>query len=160
MNDELTLLAEAGAAVVVTAMATDLWQSTRDAVLGLFRRADRSRRAAIEAQLDGNAALVAEAETPEEVRRALFGFWALELAALLRRDPSCREGLARLAAAADGAFPDARWAFAGRQTNTARDFGTVFAVQGGDLHTHPAGPGGPAGPPGSTGPRPDGLRAR
>ncbi|WDG29364.1 hypothetical protein N7925_13895 [Streptomyces sp. CA-278952] len=38
MTDEVTLLAEAGAAVVVAAMATDPWQGTRDAVLGLFRR--------------------------------------------------------------------------------------------------------------------------
>lgn len=157
MNEELTALAEAGAVVVVTAMATDLWQSTRDAVLGLFGRTDPSRQAAIEAQLDGNATLVGEAERPDEVRRALFGFWALELSALLRRDPSCREALARLAADADGAFPDDRRAFITEQTNTARDFGTVFAVQGGDLHAYQTGP---AGSPDSTVPRPDGPRAR
>lgn len=38
MTDEPTLLAEAGAAAVVAAMATHLLQGTRDAVLGLFRR--------------------------------------------------------------------------------------------------------------------------
>lgn len=137
MNEELTVLAEAGAAAVVTAMATDLWQGARDTVLGLFRRDERGHRAAIEAQLDGNAALVREAEAPDDVRRTLFGLWTLELEALLRRDPSCLDPLARLAAGIDAALPDGRGDFLREhleQTNTAHDFGTVVAVQRGDLH--------------------------
>ncbi|KUJ66225.1 hypothetical protein ACZ90_39265 [Streptomyces albus subsp. albus] len=143
MHEELTVLAEAGAAAVVAAMATELWQTTRDAVLGLFPRADRSRRTAVEAQLDGNEALVREAADPDEVRRALAGFWALELAALLRRDPACREPLARLAGEVGGVLPAARRACLLNQTNTAHGSGTVFAVQRGDLHAYPPGPGRP-----------------
>lgn len=155
MNEELTALAEAGAAALVTTMATDMWQGTRNAVVGLFHRSERDRRVAVEAQLDGNAALVRESEIPDDVRRALFGVWTLELAALLRRDPSCRESLARLAADVNGRLPDDRRAFVLEQTNTARDHGTVFAVQHGDQHAY--GPG-PAAPPPDAGAPPPGDR--
>ncbi|MCX4693662.1 hypothetical protein [Streptomyces sp. NBC_01408] len=134
MDAELTALAQAGAAAVVTAMTTDLWQSTRDTVIGLFQRADRSRQTAIEAQLDGNAALVRDSAIPDDVRRTLFGLWVLELTELLRQDPSCREPLTRLADEADRAFPADRPLVSFGQTNAARDSGRVFAVQHGDLH--------------------------
>ncbi|MGW0145822.1 hypothetical protein ACWDVU_09470 [Streptomyces sp. NPDC003333] len=128
MGDELTLLAQAGAAALVTAMATDTWQETRDAVAGLFRR---GRRAAVATQLDGGAELVRDAPAPDETRRALYGYWAQELAALLRQDPSCRAALVRLVGDAPADGPGERsW----RQTNTARDRGAVYAVQHGDLH--------------------------
>ncbi|MFJ3725298.1 hypothetical protein ACIPYQ_22370 [Streptomyces sp. NPDC090045] len=136
MDAELTALAEAGAGAVVTAMTTDLWQSTRDAVLGLFHRTDRGRRAEIEAQLDGNAALMRNAEVPEDVRRTLSHLWALELTELLRRDPSNVEPLARLADAVAAALPGSRRAPHCEQTNNARDSATLFAVQRGDLHVH------------------------
>lgn len=155
MNDELITLAEAGAAVVVTAMATDLWLGTRSAVLGLFRRSDRTRRAAVEAQLDGNAVLVREAAVPDDVRRALFGFWTLELAALLRRDPDCREPLARLADEVGRALPDDRRQLVLEQTNTARDSGTVFAVQHGDQYAYGAGPAAGSPPVGRRPPTPE-----
>ncbi|MFF7633567.1 hypothetical protein ACFZB9_10510 [Kitasatospora sp. NPDC008050] len=111
MTEELTLLAEAGAAALVTAMATDLWQGTREAALGLFRRSERGQRCAFEDRLDRNAALVRAAASPDTVRRALFGFWAQELAALLHQTPSCREPLAQLAGRVSAALtadqPDA-----------------------------------------------------
>ncbi|SDO42049.1 hypothetical protein SAMN04487981_110309 [Streptomyces sp. cf386] len=136
MNDELTVLAQAGAAALVTAMATDAWLETRGAITGLFRR---GRRAALEAQLDGNAELVRDSPSPDDVRRALFGYWTQELAALLREDPSCRDPLVRLVDAfdaADGTLAEGRRAHALRQTNTARDSATVFAVQHGSQHIH------------------------
>ncbi|MFJ2826832.1 hypothetical protein ACIPC1_04375 [Streptomyces sp. NPDC087263] len=136
MNEELTVLAEASAAALVTAMATDVWQETRSAFVGLFHRSDRDRRAAVAAQLDGNAALVGESAAPDDVRRTLFDYWTMELAALLDRDPSCRDSLARLAAAADGALVDGLRAYVLVQTNTARDSATVFAVQRGTQHAH------------------------
>ncbi|MFF9345873.1 hypothetical protein [Streptomyces sp. NPDC014734] len=134
MNDELTVLAEAGAAAVVTAMATDVWQDTRNAVVGLFRRSGRGRRSALEAQLDANAALVRGAVDPEGVRGTLLAYWALELAVLLRDDPAARGVVARLAAAADGGRGIGS-APAPTQTNTARDSATVNAVQYGIQHT-------------------------
>ncbi|WP_369205805.1 hypothetical protein [Streptomyces sp. PU-14G] len=135
MTQELTALAEAGAAAVVAAMATDLWQNTRGAVLRLFHRDETpDRRAAIAAQLDSNAALVDEAAAPDDVRRALLGVWTLELTALLQRDSSCRQDLARLAAEVGAALPQERRTVLFEQTNDARDSGTVIAVQHGDLH--------------------------
>lgn len=145
MNDELTVLAETGAAALVTAMATELWQGARDAVVGLFRRDAGGEPEAIEAQLDRNAALVAESAEPDDVRRTLFRLWTLELAALLRRDPSSMEPVARLAAAVEDELPGSRRGFLREhyeQTNIANESGTVLAVQHGDLHNTPAGPGG------------------
>ncbi|MFC0597455.1 hypothetical protein [Streptomyces palmae] len=136
MNDELTALAQAGAVAVVAAMATELWQSTRDTVLGLFQRAAPGRRTAIEAQLDSNATLVRATAPSDDLRQALHGFWTRELAGLLRSDPTCREPLARLAAEVGRALPDGRRAPVLTQTNTAHDSAEVFAVQGGDLHIH------------------------
>ncbi|MFJ8971982.1 hypothetical protein OG582_23295 [Streptomyces anulatus] len=135
MSDELTLLAEAGAAAVVAAMATDLWQGTRDGVLGLFRRDAPDSAAPVGARLDEGAALVRTSAAPDDVRRALAGTWARELHELLRRDPACRVPLARLTAEVDGVFASGRTAVALEQNNTARDSGTVFAVQHGDIHT-------------------------
>ncbi|GAA2472015.1 hypothetical protein GCM10010406_04610 [Streptomyces thermolineatus] len=147
MTEELTLLAEAGAAAVVAAMATDLWQSTREAVLGLFRRGDPDRSASVEARLDTNASMVRGTASPDDVRQALLGAWALELEALLRRAPSCRTSLARLVAEVDGALRGGRGRPVLEQTNTARDSGTVFAVQHGDLHAYGPDRAGP--PPGA-----------
>ncbi|MCX4489314.1 hypothetical protein OG890_36075 [Streptomyces anulatus] len=135
MSDELTLLAEAGAAAVVAAMATDLWQGTRDGVIGLFRRDAPDSAAPVGARLDEGAALVRTSAAPDDVRRALAGTWARELHELLRRDPACRVPLARLTAEVDGVFASGRAAVALEQNNTARDSGTVFAVQHGDIHT-------------------------
>lgn len=72
---------------------------------------------------------------PDDVRRALAGIWSRELHELLRRAPACRVPLARLTAEVDGAFASGRAAVVLEQNNTARDSGTVFAVQHGDIHT-------------------------
>ncbi|MBL3666826.1 hypothetical protein JL475_12650 [Streptomyces sp. M2CJ-2] len=133
MNDELTLLAQAGAAALVTAMATDAWQETRGAITGLFRR---GRRAALETQLDGNAELVRDSPSPDDVRQALYGYWTQELAALLRQEPASRDPLARLVDSLCGTPTDGRPAGVLRQTNTARDSAVVYAVQHGTQHVH------------------------
>lgn len=135
MTDELLLLAEAGAVAVVAAMATDLWQGTRDAVLGLFRRGDPASTALVGAQLEEGATLVRTTSAPDDVRRALCGIWARELHELLLRDPACRGPLARLAAEVNGALASGRGVVVLEQNNTARDSGTIFAVQHGDIHT-------------------------
>ncbi len=139
-DEELAALAEAGAATVVTMLATDLWQGTRATVLRLFRRSGRRRRAAVRAQLDDNAALVRAAALPDDVRQALFGLWSRELADLLRQHPAAREPLARPAAPAARPPSGPRRL---RKTNTARDSGTVYAVQRGDQSVHRPPPAGP-----------------
>ncbi|MEV1010400.1 hypothetical protein [Streptomyces sp. NPDC049881] len=140
MTDELTLLAEAGALAVVTTMATDLWHGTREAVLQLFRRGDPERGDAVAARLAEDAATVRDATVPDDARRALAGVWTVELAGLLLREPACRTALARLTADVGAALAgDGRAASTLEQHNTARDSGTVYAVQHGDLHTGGAG---------------------
>ncbi|MET9857977.1 hypothetical protein ABZY93_01425 [Streptomyces smyrnaeus] len=134
MSQELAAVAEAGAAAVVAAMATEVWQSTRAGLLRLFHRGDEERRAALAAQLDNNAALVEAAAAPDDVRRAVLAYWSGELTALLHADSSCRQALAQLAAEVAAALPNERGAGVLQQTNTAHDLGTVLAVQQGDLH--------------------------
>ncbi|MFE2635079.1 hypothetical protein ACFXKF_09865 [Streptomyces scopuliridis] len=147
MNDELTVLAEAGATALVTAMATDLWQETRNTIVGLFRRSGRGRRAALATQLDTGAALVRDAADPDEVRRTLFAYWTLELVALLRDDPAVRDAVTRLAAAS-GTGRELSF----RQTITARDSAAVFVVQHGTQHAYGPGTTGDRGRPDDTPP--------
>ncbi|KDN82244.1 hypothetical protein [Kitasatospora cheerisanensis] len=128
MDQELVTLAESGAAVLVGAMATDLWRSVKDGTLAVFRRLGPDRRRAVAEQLDRNAELVRGADRPEDARQALFAFWALELAALLHQDPDTAPDLARLVAAHRG--EQQRLSYS--QHNTAHDRGAVYAVQHGD----------------------------
>ncbi|GGQ53947.1 hypothetical protein [Kitasatospora griseola] len=128
MDHELVTLAESGAAVVVGAMATDLWRSVKDGTLAVFRRLGHDRQRTVAEQLDRNAELVRDADRPEEARRALFAFWALELAAVLRQEPDLAPELTRLVAE----FQGDRQRLAYTQNNTAHDHGTVYAVQHGD----------------------------
>lgn len=129
--DEIAALTGAAAATVVSAMATDTWQSVRDAIAGLFSR--NGRDDTIETQLDGHAALVASAAQPDHTRQALHGHWAGELAGLLREDPTRYEALARfvrdyrhvLGAGGDRHPPT--------QVNVTHGSGPLFAVQGGDM---------------------------
>jgi hypothetical protein len=121
----LAELAAAGGSALVGAMATDAWQVTRSWVAGLFGRGGSAEYVAIEAQLDGHAALVAQAEDPDEARESLVAVWQLQLQSLLRQHPEVEEGLRELVARV--------------QTNIARDQATQNIVQHGTLHVHPSG---------------------
>jgi hypothetical protein len=144
MLGELAELAGAGGTALVGAMATDAWQTTRSGVARLFRRDGPARQAAIEAQLDGNAILVAQAEDPNEVRQSLVPVWRLQLEALLREHPGADEEVQALVAQVQEALPAPQQVWV--QTNIARDQATQNIVQHGTLHVH-TGPigGGPAG---------------
>lgn len=150
MLSELAELASVGGSALVGAMATDAWQATRSGVAGLFGRGGPARQAAVEAQLDGNAALVAQAEDPEEVRRHLAPVWRLQLEALLCQYPGVEEELRALVAQVRLALPAAQQSWV--QTNIARDRATQNIVQHGTLHVH-SDSAGPIGgdPPGATG---------
>ncbi|MGH4016007.1 MAG: hypothetical protein ACRDSL_19210 [Pseudonocardiaceae bacterium] len=100
-----TALAEAGSTALVGAMATDAWPSTRAGAGRLFGRGRQARQARVEAQLDGNAALVAQADDPDEVRQSLVPVWRLELEALLRRHPAAEPELRALVARVRDALP-------------------------------------------------------
>lgn len=130
-------LAGAGGTALVGAMATDAWQVTRSGVARLFGRGGADRQTAIEAQLDGNAALVAQARDPDEVRQSLVPVWRLQLEALLREHPDVVEELRALVAQVRKALPAPQQTWV--QTNIARDQATQHIVQHGTLHVHPGG---------------------
>ncbi|MCX4095522.1 hypothetical protein [Nocardia sp. alder85J] len=106
MEAELTALAEAGAVALVTAMGTELWPQVRPSVAELFRHGNRDRATAIEAHLDDTAARVRGAADPDDARRELVGFWILELAERLRRDPAAPDVLVHLVRCVGSALPD------------------------------------------------------
>jgi len=138
-------LAERAATTLVSAMGTDLWQSTRDGVAMLFRHHAQDRESGVVALLDEDARTVDSVDGGEagEVRRELVPVWRRRLFALLAEQP---EAAADLREMVDRIAPQPS---SGRQgwvqTNIARDQGTVYAVQGGNvIHYHqglPAVPG-------------------
>jgi hypothetical protein len=130
-------LAGAGGSALVGAMATDAWQATRSGVARLFGRGGPARQSAIEAQLDDNATLVAQAGNPEEVRASLVPVWRGQLEALLREYPDLAEDLRGLVAQVREALPASQRSWV--QTNIARDQARQNIVQHGTLHVHSAG---------------------
>ncbi|WP_327048305.1 hypothetical protein OG320_10740 [Microbispora sp. NBC_01189] len=94
MDSELTALAQNASLTLVTLMATDVWERTRDGVVALWRRAWPERADAVAAELDSTredlaADLAAEDELAAEwqgrIRRLLVGRpeAAVELRSLL-----------------------------------------------------------------------------
>lgn len=135
LGEVAAALAEAGGSALVGAMTTDAWQATRSGVGRLFGRGGPARQAAIEAQLDGNAALVAHAQNPDEVRASLVPVWRLQLEALLRDYPDVVEELRMLVKQLRESLPASQQAWV--QTNIASDQATQNIVQHGTLHVHP-----------------------
>jgi len=87
---------EAAATALVAAMATNAWPATRSEVAWLFERRTSVGQAAIEAQLDAHAALVAQADDADGVRRDLALTWRLQLEVLLRQQPEAENDLRTL----------------------------------------------------------------
>ncbi|MFB4315145.1 hypothetical protein [Actinomadura sp. 21ATH] len=125
-------LVVAGGGAVVGAMATDSWTVVRGRVMRLFRHRGEEELAAVEAQLDGNAALVARSADVEHARQSLAGLWALEFERLLEERPEVAAELDVLVRQA-GVQGGAR-----NQTNIARDNGRVFAALDGNVVVHEA----------------------
>ncbi|MFD3467116.1 hypothetical protein ACFWWM_12225 [Streptomyces sp. NPDC058682] len=69
---------------LVAAMATNVWEGTRDRVVELVRRRDPDRAAALRAQLNGDADLVHDDLVRPGARR---------IAALLRDHPEAADGV-------------------------------------------------------------------
>ncbi|WKX69223.1 hypothetical protein [Streptomyces sp. XD-27] len=136
MLEELIL---AGGTTVVGAMATDSWMAARDGVARLFRGRGEDRQAAIEAQLDNNAALVVRAADAERARRSLLPVWLLELESLLDQHPDVAGELRELVSEIQRRLPETQRAWV--QNNVAKDGGQVFAVQGGNVIVHQTPPG-------------------
>lgn len=133
LAEELMALAGTSATTLVAAMTTGAWQSARSGAARLFGRAGESRQS-IEVQLDNSAEMVTQAADPDRVRRGVAGMWQLKLESLLGQDPGAADDLRALMAQVQAELPPELQAWA--QTNIARDGGTVFAVQGGNLVVH------------------------
>lgn len=138
LAESLTALAGAGSSALIGAMATDVWQGARDGVVRLFGRGGEARGEAVGVQLDEDAVLVvrAEAAGADEIRAELLPVWRRRLLQLLEEHPDSEAELRELVARVQDGLPAARQVWT--QSNTARDHGTLFAVQGGSLHYHQA----------------------
>ncbi|MCX4546564.1 hypothetical protein [Streptomyces sp. NBC_01565] len=153
LDEAMAGLALTGATTVVAAMATDAWQTTRTGMGVLFRRGGPVRQEAVEAQLAGDAELVALDDDAEGARRDLIPAWNRRLGALLSQYPDAAEDLRALIDEVRAALPrpEQQWT----QHNTARDNGRVFAAQNGNIIVH-TGPDQAAPPPPAAVPAPEG----
>ena len=125
-------LVVAGGSAVVGAMATESWTVVREKVVRLYRHRGEGELAAVEAQLDGNAALVTRSADVERVRQSLAELWTLEFERLLDERPEAADELGALVERI-GVQGGSR-----TQTNIARDNGRVFASLGGNVIIHEA----------------------
>jgi hypothetical protein len=133
VTDEVIVLAMTGASTIVAAMATSTWQVARDGVVRLFRGRGHTLPA-IEAQLDGDAAIVERDENADGAREDLAGGWKRRLVVLLNEHPEAKEDLRALVEQVVEQLPRARQGWV--QTNIARQGGQVFAAQGGNVVIH------------------------
>ncbi|MEU6976854.1 hypothetical protein [Streptomyces sp. NPDC046371] len=139
LAEQVTALAGAGATALIGAMATDLWQGARGGAVRLFGRGGEARGSAIGAQLDEDAALVGRADPDgdaDEIRAELLPVWRRRLILLLEEHPEYEADLRALVESVRGGPADGQQVWT--QNNTARDHGTLFAVQGGSIHYHQA----------------------
>lgn len=98
MDPEIAALAGSAGTTVVTLMATDAWQRTRDAVAALWRRVHPDRAAAIEAELDTTReeVLAAQASGDTEVEAELQAEWQGRVRRLLATRPEVADELRSL----------------------------------------------------------------
>jgi hypothetical protein len=133
--EELGELAQQGAIALVAAMATGAFQAARSGIGRLFGRLGRERQTAVEAQLDDEETLVAQADSAgrDEVREALVPAWGLKLARLLKDQPAAEQELRELLAQIQAVLPNSQqqWVqniIASGSGSSA--YGTMF----GDVH--------------------------
>jgi uncharacterized protein YcfJ len=140
LSGALQELAAAGGTALVGAMATDAWATARVGITRLFHHTDSGRQTTIQAQLDGNLALIEHASDPEKARAALSGLWQMELARLLSEHPETEVALAALIAQICNELPAAQRLCVMNNTN---DSGTLYAALNGDVIVHQIAPGSP-----------------
>lgn len=137
--------AAAGGTALIGAAATDAWQTAREGVVKLFARGGKRRAELVRDRLDRDVAVI-EAAGPgerDEVRAQLLPEWQMRLADLLEEFPDARDELRAWAEQVRAQLPAAQASWV--QNNTAREHGTVFAVQHGSQSVYQgpaaAGPG-------------------
>ena len=125
----------AGAVAVVTAMATGTWEATRAKVVEIFRRGGRAQQEAIETQLDGDTALVAQRVDREGARLAVVGSWGLRLDTLLREHPDAATELQALINDRTASLSPGLNVWVQQGTVDGGSFG-IFQGDGGNVHLH------------------------
>ncbi|MFF8608960.1 hypothetical protein ACF06X_23805 [Streptomyces sp. NPDC015346] len=98
MEAQMLELARAAGAAVVTLMATDAWERTRDGVVALWRRASPSRADGVEGELEATRDdLLAARENGDDLtEQELREEWVGRLRRLLREQPEVAEELRRI----------------------------------------------------------------
>ncbi|MFI7108349.1 hypothetical protein ACIBK9_18745 [Nonomuraea sp. NPDC050227] len=88
----------AAGTALVTAMATDAWQSARDGAVTLWRKVRPEQAEVVEAELVEVREQVLEArrQGDADTEQALAGAWQVRLQQLLRADPSLAGELQRV----------------------------------------------------------------
>lgn len=132
----LEAIVTAGATTLVAAIATDAWQTARSGVARLFGRRDRDQEAIVEAQLDGDAALVAAAEDTEQTRQVLVALWQLKLGQFLQQHPDADDDLQGLIDQIRGALPQEQKDWAQKVQNNVVHGGQGFFAQDGNVNVY------------------------
>lgn len=132
-EQELEILAAAGATALVTAMATDSWSAVKKLFGLLFRRTGTSRTQAAHDRLDADAHLVEGAKDPEAARRSLLAPWTSELSTLLHASPTAAAELQRLVDERTRHNPPERASQQANQTVVVESGGTANTVGFGNV---------------------------
>ncbi|MFC9650047.1 MULTISPECIES: hypothetical protein [unclassified Streptomyces] len=100
MEPELAALAGTAGTTLVTLLATDTWQSMRDGLLLLWRRARPDRAQAIAGELDSSRdeLLIAQASGDRETEAEIRAEWQGRVRRLLTAHPELAEDLSALLA--------------------------------------------------------------
>ena len=98
MEPEIAALASTAGTTVVTLMATDAWQRTREGVTGLWRRVHPARVEAVAAELDAahEDLLAARTSGDPDTERELVAEWQGRIRRLLTARPEVAEDLRTL----------------------------------------------------------------
>ncbi|MFE9664477.1 hypothetical protein [Streptomyces sp. NPDC005955] len=127
MDPELTALAQSAGLTLVTLLATDAWEHTRDGVVALWRRARPERADAVAAELDGTRADLTTAPGAED---ELAATWQARIRRLLLDRP---EVAVELRSMLDALVPGPATAPALSQRATASGDSRIYQA-GHDLH--------------------------
>ncbi|MEV0414009.1 hypothetical protein AB0I68_25155 [Streptomyces sp. NPDC050448] len=134
LTEALEMLAATGGTALVSAAATDAWQTTRSGFTRLLGRGNPQAEQTTAGRLDRLAAEVSRAASSQElesVRRDLEAEWRGRLKDLLEEQPQLAAELGELIARVQGELPVAQQTFV--QNNTAYGGGIQNITQGGDI---------------------------
>jgi hypothetical protein len=150
-TDQHAELAERGAEQLAEAMTTEQWPDVRDAVWRMLAVVDPTRCAVLVGQLDqDNDTLgTAAVQLRDRMRDRIAGRWEVRLVELLGLHPAMQDGLTELigrlhAAAAQSSVPQA---VVHNQRIEAREHGTAFGAQDGNVYYYASPTPPPTAPP-------------